>query len=76
LPKEVKESNVKYSSKVEDQYFSEHFTVGFAHRHSTVRNCDYKQVILTPCVGSNASECRLMMEIEAVENLLKGLGDG
>jgi len=33
----------------------------------------YSQVILTPHVGSYTSECRLCMENEAVENLIKGL---
>lgn len=33
----------------------------------------YKQVILTPHVGSYTLECRKKMEIDAVENLLRGL---
>jgi D-3-phosphoglycerate dehydrogenase len=33
----------------------------------------YPQVILTPHVGSYTRECRKEMEMEAVENLLKGL---
>jgi len=33
--------------------------------------CDYEQVILTPHVGSYTSECRLMMEMEAVNNLIE-----
>ncbi len=37
--------------------------------------CDYSQVILTPHIGSYTAECRLAMETEAVENLLKGLQD-
>lgn len=35
--------------------------------------CDYSQVILTPHIGSYTAECRVAMEAEAVENLLKGL---
>lgn len=35
--------------------------------------CEYKQVILTPHIGSYTYECRKKMETEAVENLLKGL---
>lgn len=35
--------------------------------------CDYSQVILTPHIGSYTAECRVAMETEAVENLLKGL---
>jgi D-3-phosphoglycerate dehydrogenase len=35
--------------------------------------CDYSQVILTPHIGSYTAECRVAMEMEAVENLLKGL---
>ena len=35
----------------------------------------YPQVILTPHVGSYTRECRLNMEMEAVENLIKGLED-
>lgn len=35
--------------------------------------CDYLQVILTPHIGSYTAECRVAMETEAVENLLKGL---
>jgi D-3-phosphoglycerate dehydrogenase / 2-oxoglutarate reductase len=35
--------------------------------------CEYKNVILTPHVGSYTRECRLRMEMEAVENLLTGL---
>ena len=35
--------------------------------------CNYPQVILSPHVGSYTKECRLTMESEAVENLLKGL---
>lgn len=37
---------------------------------------EYPQVILTPHVGSYTRECRKSMELEAVENLLKGLRDG
>ncbi len=33
--------------------------------------CRYAQVILTPHVGSYTRECRLRMETEAVENLIK-----
>lgn len=33
----------------------------------------YEQVILTPHIGSYTLECRKEMEIEAVENLLRGL---
>lgn len=33
----------------------------------------YEQVILTPHIGSYTFECRREMELEAVENLLKGL---
>jgi D-3-phosphoglycerate dehydrogenase len=33
-----------------------------------------ENIILTPHVGSYAAEARVLMEIEAVENLLKGLG--
>lgn len=36
----------------------------------------YPQVILTPHVGSYTRECRKSMELEAVENLLKGLEGG
>ena len=36
--------------------------------------CGYDQVILTPHIGSYTKECRLSMEMEAVGNLLKGLG--
>lgn len=35
--------------------------------------CDFPQVILTSHIGSYTIECRRAMEIEAVENLLKGL---
>ena len=35
--------------------------------------CGYSQVILTPHIGSYTAECRVAMETEAVENLLKGL---
>lgn len=35
--------------------------------------CGYKQVILTPHVGSYTYECRSAMEMEAVDNLLLGL---
>ncbi len=35
--------------------------------------CDYKQVILTPHIGSYTLECRREMEMEAVENLIKAL---
>lgn len=35
--------------------------------------CSYKNVILTPHVGSYTAECRSRMEGEAVENLLKAL---
>lgn len=35
--------------------------------------CKYPQVILTPHVGSYTHDCRLRMEIEAVENLIKAL---
>ena len=35
--------------------------------------CEYKNVILTPHVGSYTRECRLRMEMETVENLLTGL---
>ncbi|HEV8660581.1 MAG TPA: NAD(P)-dependent oxidoreductase [Thermoanaerobaculia bacterium] len=34
----------------------------------------YAQLILTPHVGSASAECRLRMENEAVDNLLRGLG--
>ena len=37
--------------------------------------CDYSQVILTPHIGSYTAECRVAMETEAVNNLLKGLKD-
>ena len=37
--------------------------------------CDYEQVILTPHVGSYTRECRLRMEMEAVENLIKGFSE-
>ncbi|RJQ26450.1 hydroxyacid dehydrogenase [Candidatus Parcubacteria bacterium] len=40
------------------------------------RLCDYSKVILTPHIGSYTAECRVSMETEAVENLLKGLMDG
>jgi len=35
--------------------------------------CNYKNVILTPHIGSYTSECRQHMENEAVSNLLKAL---
>lgn len=35
----------------------------------------YPQVILTPHVGSYTRECRVRMETEAVENLIKGFKD-
>jgi len=35
--------------------------------------CDYSKVILTPHIGSYTAECRVAMETEAVENLLKEL---
>ena len=35
--------------------------------------CKYRNVILTPHVGSYTAECRSRMESEAVENLLKAL---
>ncbi|KHE94094.1 MAG: hypothetical protein K8F52_13395 [Candidatus Scalindua rubra] len=35
--------------------------------------CDYEQVILTPHIGSYTQECRRQMEMESVENLIKGL---
>jgi D-3-phosphoglycerate dehydrogenase len=31
-------------------------------------------VVLTPHIGSYAAECRIRMEVEAVENLLRCLG--
>jgi D-3-phosphoglycerate dehydrogenase len=34
---------------------------------------EFEQVILTPHIGSYTAECRVAMETEAVENLLKGL---
>ncbi|OGZ23985.1 MAG: hypothetical protein A2896_01430 [Candidatus Nealsonbacteria bacterium RIFCSPLOWO2_01_FULL_43_32] len=34
---------------------------------------EFKQVILTPHIGSNTKECRVQMEREAVDNLLAGL---
>jgi D-3-phosphoglycerate dehydrogenase len=37
--------------------------------------CDYEQVILTPHIGSYTYECRRLMEMESVENLLKGLNN-
>jgi D-3-phosphoglycerate dehydrogenase len=33
----------------------------------------YPQVILTPHVGSYTAECRIRMEMEAVNNLISGL---
>lgn len=36
---------------------------------------DFENVILTPHIGSYAKEARVQMEIQAVENLLKGLKD-
>ena len=36
---------------------------------------DLENVILTPHIGSYAMEARVVMEKQAVENLLKGLGD-
>jgi D-3-phosphoglycerate dehydrogenase len=35
--------------------------------------CDYPNVILTPHVGSYTAECRRQMEMEAAENLIRGL---
>ena len=35
--------------------------------------CGYRNIILTPHVGSYTAECRLKMENEAVDNLLGGL---
>lgn len=35
--------------------------------------CDFKQVILTPHIGSYTHECRSSMENEAVDNLLRAL---
>lgn len=35
--------------------------------------CDYPNVILTPHVGSYTAECRRQMELEAAENLIRGL---
>ena len=35
--------------------------------------CEYKNVLLTPHVGSYTRECRRRMEMEAVKNLLAGL---
>jgi D-3-phosphoglycerate dehydrogenase len=35
--------------------------------------CNFKQLILTPHIGSYTIECRRQMEMEASENLLKGL---
>jgi len=37
--------------------------------------CEYDQVILTPHVGSYTIECRSMMEMEAVDNLIEALND-
>ena len=37
--------------------------------------CDYPQVMMTPHLGSYTAECRRSMEMEAVENLLRGLAD-
>ena len=36
----------------------------------------YPQVILTPHIGSYTAECRMAMEMEAVENLISGLKRG
>jgi D-3-phosphoglycerate dehydrogenase len=35
--------------------------------------CDYPNVVLTPHVGSYTAECRRQMELEAAENLIRGL---
>jgi len=35
--------------------------------------CHYPQVILTPHIGSYSLDCRRSMELEAAENLIKGL---
>ena len=45
----------------------------YAEEPYSGRLCDYLQVILTPHIGSYTAECRVAMETEAVENLLKGL---
>ena len=37
--------------------------------------CKYSQVILTPHVGSYTRECRLRMETEAVDNLIKAFAE-
>ena len=34
--------------------------------------CQYEQVMLTPHIGSYTVECRRQMELEAVNNLIKG----
>ena len=36
---------------------------------------NYDNVILTPHIGSYAKEIRIKMEVEAVQNLIKGLED-
>jgi phosphoglycerate dehydrogenase-like enzyme len=44
--------------------------------HHVVHICDpvHPRVILTPHVGSYTQEGRLMMEMEAAQNILDGLG--
>lgn len=41
--------------------------------HGNLAN--YPQVLMTPHAGSFTFECRKKMEMEAVENLLRGLRD-
>ena len=36
---------------------------------------DYDNVILTPHIGAYAKEIRMQMELEAAQNLIKGLKD-
>ena len=45
----------------------------FEHEPYNGPLCSYRNVILTPHVGSYTAECRSKMEGEAVENLLKAL---
>lgn len=48
----------------------------FAHEPYSGELRGLDNVVLTPHIGSYAIEARGIMEVEAVNNLLKGLGDG
>jgi D-3-phosphoglycerate dehydrogenase len=48
----------------------------FSKEPYTGQLANFRNVVLTPHVGTYTKECRLQMETEAAENLLRGLKDG